>query len=118
MALTPCWAWAGAPFSFLGIPIATIAALCQWALLAVAWQKTQFTKPYFVGFLAVHYIVAAALLLLPSSKFADWEYVGGIPGEYQFLLACGFVCYLVGQILIWSVLIRTQKVGDKSPFHQ
>ena len=97
---------AGAPFSFLGIPIAIIATLCQWSFLAAAWQKIRFPKPYFISFLALHYIAATALLLLPSSQFADWEYVGHLPRSYQFLLACGFFWYLIGQVLIWRVLSR------------
>ena len=97
---------AGAPFSFLGIPIAIVATLCQWSFLSALWQKMRFPKPYFIGFLGLHYITATTLLLLPSSEFADWEYVGHIPRSYQFLLACGFCWYLFGQIVIWRTLSR------------
>jgi hypothetical protein len=104
---------AGAPFSFLGTPIAIIATLFQWWLLAVACQKMHLPKPYFIGFLFAHYVAAAALLLLPSSDFADWEYVRRIPQSYRLLLAFGFVWYLIGQMVVWKVLVTGQRTPGK-----
>jgi len=100
----------GAPFSFLGIPIAIIATMFQWGLLALAYQKMHLPKPYFIGFLSAHYVAAAALLLIPSSEFADWEHVSRIPQSYRLLLAFGVAWYLIGQTFVWKVLVTSQRL--------
>jgi len=80
---------AGAPFSFLGIPISIAAALTQWMLLVVAGQRLSASKAFYVAFLMLHY-VSALLLSLPSSKYADWSYVGSLPQSLRLLLPLGF----------------------------
>lgn len=94
---------AGSPFSALGAPVAMIAALTQWGLLAVARQRYGLHFGYVIAFLAFHYAVAV-FLLCPASGFADWERVAVIPQSYQVVLALGFGWYLLGQAFLWRTL--------------
>jgi hypothetical protein len=70
---------AGAPFSAFGIPFAIVAALLQWGIMAALWRRRDTTTWALVGFLVLHYVSAAFLLLLPASQYADWEYVRRVP---------------------------------------
>jgi hypothetical protein len=101
---------AGAPFSAFGIPFAILASLAQWGLLALLMQRWE--RRYAVGFLLLHYIVAALLLSLPSSEFGDWRYVRQIPQMYQFALALGFSWYFIGQMLLWKVVVVDSKTSQ------
>ena len=93
---------AGAPFSFLGIPISIAAALTQWMLLVAVGQRLSTSKAFYVAFLMLHYVSALLLLSLPSSKYADWSYVGSLPQSLRLLLLLGFSWYLLGQVFLWK----------------
>jgi len=109
---------AGAPFSFLGIPISIAAALTQWMLLVRAGQRLSASKAFYVASLMLHY-VSALLLSLPSSKYADWSYVGSLPQSLRRF--CRLVLLLslgAGLPLERRASAQDGQIGvDKSPYH-
>ena len=97
-------ALAGAPFSAFGIPFAIVATLLQWGALSFLRGRYEIAPRYFVAFLMLHYIVAALLLSLRSSEFADWKYLRDLPQFDWLLLTGGFGVYVLGQVSIWKSL--------------
>ena len=93
---------AGSPFSILGVPAAIIASVLQWGLLALV-QRMLWTKfRVVIGFLVLHYIVAAFFLFRYSGEVSDWEYLRRSPYGVHLTFALGLTWYVIGQCFVWG----------------
>jgi hypothetical protein len=93
---------AGSPFSILGIPIAIGASAIQWGLLALAQRMFNIKYQVVIGFLALHYVMAAYLLFGYSDFFDDWESLQKPSlNHIQLVFALGLICYLIIHFFVW-----------------
>jgi hypothetical protein len=65
-----------------------------------------------IGFLALHYVVAAYLLFEYSDFFDDWERLQ-MPSQnfIQVVFALGLICYLIIQFFVWRTSLP-KKIQD------
>jgi hypothetical protein len=103
---------AGSPFSAIGVRSswgyepAFIAAALQWGLLGCAMRWLRLRRAWVVGFLAVHSAVAALLLSLPASPYADWAYGVQMPDTWWLVVGLAAAWYVAGQALVWRIVVR------------
>lgn len=76
----------------------------QWGVLGTSFSRHVVGRKFFIGFLLLHYAVAAVLL----TKFGDWEYARRISLPF-LVIAYGF--YAAGQLSIWWLILR----NDSAP---
>jgi hypothetical protein len=96
---------AGSPFSVFGIPAAMIASILQWGLLALAQRRLSINSRVVVGFLLVHYAVAAIFIFGYSRQVDDWQYLRKAPREVHLMFALGLTCYVIGQCFLWGATL-------------
>jgi hypothetical protein len=106
---------AGSPFSAIGVrsswgyELDFAAAAFQWGLLGCAMRWLRVRRAWVVGFLAVHSLTAVVLLSVPSSPYADWAYGARMSEGWWLLAALAAVWYLVGQVLVWRIVVRGRR---------
>jgi hypothetical protein len=97
---------AGAPFSIFGIPIAIVAAILQWGLLAFALQRFTIRFKAVLGFLILHYVVAASFVFRVFGQIDDLDYIRRSPHGIRMMLVLGLGCYIMGQCFVWYVSLH------------
>jgi hypothetical protein len=97
---------AGAPFSAISIPLAFLASVLQWPMIPIVCSRFSFGRRLMAGFLIIHYVSAAVILLWPTSEYADLGYLTRMPRDVITLFVVGVIWYLGGQAFLW---IRTLK---------
>ena len=95
---------ASAPAIILGVAASLLAAPVLWFVVgSLLNDKNKQKKAFFLAIMSVHYISAVFLLI---DRREEWQHMEQLWKMYPLLVAAGWVWYLTGQIVFWTVFFK------------
>jgi len=68
-----------------------------------------------MGFMVVHYVVAAYGLFGHPSPSSEWDYLWQAPHGVHVWVGLGFLFYLIGQYFVWCTILKNRFPDSSNP---